>query len=74
MSNDQYSRGESGHGSGEEKKRPETDTGTTADQRQVGDNRRAGDMDGNAAGGNSKSKGADNPADDSAQSEGRRDQ
>jgi hypothetical protein len=29
----------------------------------VGDNRRAGDLDGNAAGGNSKSKGATNPPD-----------
>jgi hypothetical protein len=29
----------------------------------AGDNRRAGDTDGNAAGGNSKSKGATNPAD-----------
>ena len=32
-------------------------------QQAAGDNRRAGDMDGNASGGNSKSKGAENPAD-----------
>ena len=30
----------------------------------AGDNRRAGDTDGNAAGGDSKSKGAANPADE----------
>lgn len=38
--------------------------GTQGRQAQpVGDNRRAGDTDGNAEGGNSKSKGAMNPAD-----------
>jgi hypothetical protein len=39
---------------------------------QAGDNRRAGDTDGNAVGGNSKSKGAENPADERPEDDQRR--
>lgn len=43
--------------------RPTTRPGEPEETPQTaGDNRRAGDTDGNAAGGHSKSKGADNPA------------
>ena len=39
---------------------------------QAGDNRRAGDTDGNAAGGNSKSKGAADPEDERPETDGDR--
>ena len=44
-------------------------TAETPTPQQAGDNRRAGDTDGNAVGGNSKSKGATNPADEHGDSE-----
>jgi hypothetical protein len=47
----------------EQQKRSSGTAGESGEAQPVGDNRRAGDTDGNSAGGNSQSKGPTNPAD-----------